>query len=99
MAGKTAYKNQYAAEKYDRISLMLPKGGKVPLKAAATEKANGSINQYCIQAINKQLAADGFPTMQRQENIEPAPPEQTAEPIQNHPEQHAENQMEQEETT
>ena len=25
MAGKTAYKNQYAAENYDRISIMLPK--------------------------------------------------------------------------
>ena len=82
MAGKTAYKNQYAAEKYDRISLMLPKGGKVPLKAAATEKANGSINQYCIQAINKQLATDGFPAMQRQDTTEPDRTEQAAEPIQ-----------------
>lgn len=32
MARKTAYKNQYAAEKYDRISVMVSKGGKELIK-------------------------------------------------------------------
>ena len=67
MAGKTAYKNQYAAENYDRISIMLPKGCTDLVKAAATAKTGGSINGYVNQAINAQLQKDGFPVMQRQE--------------------------------
>lgn len=67
MAGKTAYKNKYAAQNYDRISIMLPKGSKDLVKAAATAKTGGSINGYVNQAINAQLQKDGFPVMQRQE--------------------------------
>jgi hypothetical protein len=67
MAGKTTYKNQYAAENYDRISIMLPKGCKDLVKAAATAKTGGSINGYVNQAINERLQKDGFPVMQRQE--------------------------------
>lgn len=67
MAGKTAYKNKYAAQNYDRISIMLPKGSKDLVKAAATAKTGGSINGYVNQAINERLQKDGFPVMQRQE--------------------------------
>lgn len=37
MAGKTDYKNQYAAEKYDRIGIMVLKGGKEIIKKAAEQ--------------------------------------------------------------
>ena len=67
MAGKTAYKNKYAAQNYDRISIMLPTGCKDLVKAAATAKTGGSINGYVNQAINERLQKDGFPVMQRQE--------------------------------
>lgn len=70
MTGKTAYKNKYAAQNYDRISIMLPKGCKDLVKAAATAKTGGSINGYVNQAINERLQKDGFPVMQRQEQEE-----------------------------
>lgn len=60
MAGKTDYKNQYAAEKYDRIGIMVPKGGKATIKAAADRQAGGSINGYVNLAINERLEKDGF---------------------------------------
>lgn len=82
MSDKSEYKNKYAAKNYDSLRIIVPKGCKELIKAAATKKAKGSINGYVNQAINERLQKDGFPTMQRQENIEPAPPEQTAEPIQ-----------------
>jgi len=81
MAGKSEYKNKFAAEKYDRISIMLPKGGKIVLKEAANQEAGGSVNKYVTNAINKQLQTDGFSPMQKQ-IAEPDRAEQAAEPMQ-----------------
>jgi hypothetical protein len=47
----TAYKNAYASEKYDRVSLMLPKG----LKAEIQAKTVGSVNNYIVEAIKEKL--------------------------------------------
>ncbi len=60
MAGKTNYKNQYAAEKYDRIGIMVPKGGKEIIKKAAEQTGTGSINGYVTNAVNEKLIKDGF---------------------------------------
>lgn len=59
MAGKTEYKNKYAAENYDRVGLMLPKGTKDIIKSAA-QKSGNSINSYIYAAISDKLTADGF---------------------------------------
>ena len=57
MAGKTEYKNKYAAEKYDRVGLMLPKGRKDEIKAAA-EKQGKSLNGYIVTAIDEKIERD-----------------------------------------
>ena len=49
----TSYKNAYAAEKYDRVSLMLPKGLKDEIR-----KRSGSINGYIIDAIKEKLNSE-----------------------------------------
>ena len=63
----TKAKNKYAAKAYDCITLLIPKGCKDLVKAAASAKTGGSINGYVNQAINERLQKDGFPVMQRQE--------------------------------
>lgn len=65
MAGKTNYKNQYAAEKYDRIGIMVPKGGKEIIKKAAEQSGIGSINGYVTNAVNEKLIKDGFKPITR----------------------------------
>jgi hypothetical protein len=56
--GKTsaAVKNRYAAKTYDRVILLVPKGAKGTLQAAATA-ADESINGYVNAAV---LARMGF---------------------------------------
>ncbi len=81
MSGKSEYKNKYAAKNYDSLRIIVPKGCKELIKAAATKKAKGSINGYVNQAINERLQKDGFSPMQKQ-IAEPEPVEQTAEPMQ-----------------
>ena len=60
MAGKTDYKNQYAAEKYDNLRIIVPKGGKEIIKKAAEQTGTGSINGYVTNAVNEKLIKDGF---------------------------------------
>lgn len=48
------YNNKYNAENYDRLSLMLPKGKREIIKAAATQE-NISTNEFIRQAIDKYL--------------------------------------------
>lgn len=67
MSEKSEYKNKYAAQNYDSLRIIVPKGCKDLVKAAATAKTGGSINGYVNQAINERLQKDGFPVMQRQE--------------------------------
>lgn len=52
MAGKTEYKNQWASENYQRISLTVKKGVKDVLQQAASEKGE-SLNGYIKQAIKE----------------------------------------------
>jgi predicted HicB family RNase H-like nuclease len=52
MAGKTEYKNQWAAENYQRISLTVKKGAKDALQQQATDKGE-SLNGYIKQAIKE----------------------------------------------
>ena len=66
----TKAKNKYAAQNYDSLRIIVPKGCKELVKAAATAKTGGSINGYVNQAINERLQKDGFPVMQRQEQEE-----------------------------
>lgn len=48
------YQNEYNREKYDRISLMVPKGKRDIIKARA--KANGqSVNEFINIAIEEKL--------------------------------------------
>ena len=59
----TATKNKWNAANYDRINLILPKEGKDVLKQAADRAGAKSVNSYIINAVNKQLYADGFPAL------------------------------------
>ena len=51
---KTAYKNQFIAENYDRINLTVPKGNKDRIKAHA-DKNGESINGYINRLIDSDL--------------------------------------------
>ena len=46
--------NKYNAAKYDKIGLMLPKGSKEKIKAAAAGK-NMSVNAFITELIKKEL--------------------------------------------
>ena len=56
-AKNTAYKNNFNAEKYDRVGLMLKKGTKTALQEAASAKGE-SINSYIKNAVQKRYEAD-----------------------------------------
>lgn len=49
-----SYQNSYNKEKYDRISLMLPKGEKDRIKTAAAA-AGESVNEYINKAIKQRI--------------------------------------------
>ena len=72
MAGNasTRAKNKYAASNYDSLRIVVPKGSKAIIKAAAEQPTGGSINGYVKHAINEQLKKDGFTEMQKQGNDE-----------------------------
>ena len=46
--------NTYNAAKYDKIGLMLPKGSKEKIKAAAAEKGV-SVNAFITEIIKKEI--------------------------------------------
>ena len=53
---KVAYNNSFNAEKYDRISLMVPKGDKEIIKAHAEargEKTNSFINRAIRETMER----------------------------------------------
>jgi hypothetical protein len=71
---RTEYKNKHIKEKYDRISLVLPKGQKSLLKGFC-EKMDVSLNEYLKALIQADLSAgtskmmsmmQGFTDEQRQ---------------------------------
>lgn len=51
---KTAYKNQFIAETYDRINLTVPKGKKQEIKEHA-EKNGESVNGYINRLIEEDM--------------------------------------------
>lgn len=58
MAGKTEYKNKWQSENCERISLVVKKGRKDEIKAAA-EKQGQSLNGYIVTAIDEKIERDG----------------------------------------
>lgn len=48
-----AHYNQYKREHYDRLSLLIPKGGKQQLQELAKNKDGISVNKLIIEAIEK----------------------------------------------
>lgn len=61
MGGKTsaAVKNRYNSKAYDRIVVVVSKGRKDIIQAAA-ERAGLSLSAYIVKAIDRQMSADGF---------------------------------------
>lgn len=57
--GKTsaAVKNRYAAKAYDRLQIIIKKGKKSKLQAAA-EKQGDSLNAYIKKAVREQYKKD-----------------------------------------
>lgn len=57
MSQNTEYKNKFAAEKYDRVGLMLKKGCKELLNNAAARNSE-SLNAYIKKAVREQYKKD-----------------------------------------
>ena len=53
-----AWRNEYNADKYDRYSLMLPKGGKDNLKRHIKTHGYKSMNDFINAAILEKLERD-----------------------------------------
>ncbi|MBQ4145472.1 MAG: hypothetical protein IJD36_02475 [Clostridia bacterium] len=69
MAGKTAYKNKFRSENYDRIFLTVPKGN----KALMEEKAQSlglSLNGYIASLINEDLGLSEKASSNQSQNRE-----------------------------
>lgn len=54
----TFYKNEFTKERYDRISVVLPKGDKDRLKAHADKFDGGSVNAFVKRAIELAIKED-----------------------------------------
>ena len=52
-----SYNNQYNTEKYDRVTVMLPKGGKENLKTHAAARGE-SVNAFLQRAIQETMERD-----------------------------------------
>lgn len=61
MGGKTsaAVKNRYNNKAYDRIVVVVAKGRKDIIQAAA-ERTGLSLSAYIVKAIERQMSEDGF---------------------------------------
>jgi len=57
MSQNTEYKNRFAAEKYDRVGLMLKKGSKELLISIAAKNSE-SLNAYIKKALREQYKKD-----------------------------------------
>ena len=58
---RTAEKNKFAVENYDRINYMVAKGKKEIIKSAAARRGI-STNAYITMAVDAFLQLDGLPT-------------------------------------
>lgn len=54
---KSAYRNNWIAEKLDRVNLTMPKGKKEQVKEVA-DKVGLSLNAYINQAIDEKMERD-----------------------------------------
>lgn len=52
------YQNEYNKQKYDRTTIMTPKGKKEQIKAAA-KAAGMSMNEFIVSAIEERLREGG----------------------------------------
>lgn len=62
MAGNSEYRNNWIAEKLDRINLTVPKGRKAEIQAHATaqgESVNGFIGRAIEEAMERDRAEKG----------------------------------------
>ena len=59
MAGKTAYKNQWQAEKCDRINFVVPKGTKDIIKEH-TKMTGESVNAFLLRAVKQAMDGDNL---------------------------------------
>lgn len=64
-----AVKNRYNEKAYDRITIVVPKGQKSTVEAAAKREGD-SVNQYIIGAV---LAKMGLETWPEIENVDDPP--------------------------
>ena len=55
---KSAYRNNWIAEKLDRINLTMPKGKKEKVKEAA-DRVGLSLNAYINLAVDERMKKDG----------------------------------------
>lgn len=54
---KTEYKNQFIAEKYDRVNLTVPKGDKAVIAEHAAKRGE-SVNGFIQRAIKETMVRD-----------------------------------------
>lgn len=60
-----AVKNRYVAKAYDRIQIVVPKGQKATIQAAA-QKAGESVNQYTQGALLARMGLSEWPKEAKQ---------------------------------
>lgn len=64
-----AVKNRYNEKAYDRITIVVPKGQKSTVEAAA-KKDGDSVNQYVIGAVLAKMGLETWPELEALEDIE-----------------------------
>lgn len=62
--------NKYNASAYDRLNIMVPKGQKTTIQAAA-DKAGESVNQYTQGALLARMGLKEWPELAEEEQKEP----------------------------
>jgi hypothetical protein len=63
---KIAANNRYTAKAYDRVQLVIPKGQKATLEAAAS-KVGESINMYFTKAVLARMGLETWPKIEQAE--------------------------------
>ena len=56
-----AVKNRYARKAYDRVEIIVPKGQKATI-AAAAQAAGESVNQYTQKALLARMGLEAWPS-------------------------------------
>ena len=55
---KTAYKNQFSAENYDRINLAVPKGNREKYREHSKKYGYNSLNDFAVKSMENQVEKD-----------------------------------------